>query len=92
MKKREELDMTAIVDATINAIHESKGSPGGMLDPFQKNKMATALLPIIWHSTQAVLDQLAPADDEAAEEDAFSGFTVPDSLEGLEGFDGLASA
>lgn len=91
MKKREELDMTAIVDATVVAVHESKGSPGGPIDPVAKNLMGAALMPVIWHTVQAVLDQLAQ-DEAVGAEDPAAGFTVPDSLEGLEGFDGLADA
>lgn len=88
MKKFEDLDMTAIVDAAVTAIHDAQGSPGGPLDPVQKNLHATALMPVIWHTTKAVMDQLAK--DE--ENEAVPEFIIPDTLEGLEGFGGLSHA
>ncbi|MCC3299788.1 hypothetical protein [Arthrobacter caoxuetaonis] len=91
MKKREELDMTAIVDATVVAFHESKGSPGGPIDPVKKELVAAAFMPVIWHTVQAVLDQLTK-DEETGTEEPAAEFVVPDSLEGLEGFEGLTGA
>lgn len=95
MKKIEDLDMTALVETTIQSIHASQGSPGGDLSPVQKNLMASALMPIIWHSSQAVLAQLNAAElkeSAASNEELMDNFMVPDSLEGLEGFDGPAHA
>lgn len=95
MKTPEDLDMTALVETTIQSIHASQGSPGGDLSPIQKNLMASALMPIIWHASQAVLAQLNAAElkaSAAGDEESLAAFSIPDSLEGLEGFDGPAHA
>lgn len=95
MKKIEDLDMTALVETTIQSIHSSQGSPGGDLNPIQKNLMASALMPIIWHASQAVLAQLNAEElkaNAAGNEELMASITIPDSLEGLEGFDGPAHA
>lgn len=87
--------MTALVESTIQSIHASQGSPGGELSPVQKNLMASALMPIIWHSSQAVLAQLNAAEAKESagtDEDIVAAFNVPDTLEGLDGFEGPVAA
>lgn len=89
MKKREELDMTAIVDEAITAYLSDRkmtgATPFDKLTPDEKIRLRQTFLPVIWSALPSILEQLNTKQITAEEspDEILAGFTVPDSLEGL---------
>jgi hypothetical protein len=97
MKKREDLDLTTIVDQAFRSYLEATAMPGtiNMLPPAKIEAMKRAWVGPIFHAIPHIIDALEgrhPAvtdgedepDAEAAEHaQILASFKVPDSLDGL---------
>ena len=85
-KKREDLDMTAIVDAAFNSLLESKGLTRTLgpdvLSAGKIEQLKRSMIQPIWHAIPAIIAALEEKPVETDEE-ILAGFNVPDSLDGL---------
>lgn len=82
MKKRADLDMATILNATleknlaVHASHTTEKVPGWAdLSPQKQSDLRESIMPIIWHALPAIIAQLS--------EDEIEPLLVPDTLEGL---------
>jgi hypothetical protein len=83
-KKREDLDMTTIVDQAFRSWLEASALPGTMaqLPPEKLEQMKRSMVSPIWHAIPAIIAALEAKELETDEE-ILAGFNVPDSLDGL---------
>jgi len=82
--KREDLDMTAIVEAAFNSMVEAKGLTSTLSeDVLSKEtieRMKRSMVAPIWHALNEILSQV----QGKSHEDILAAFTIPDTLEGLQ--------
>lgn len=88
MKKREDLDLTTIVDQAFNSWLEANAMPGmmGALPPAKIEAMKRSMVGPIYHAIPhiiAALDETPAATEEDEQEKIIASFRVPDSLDGL---------
>lgn len=83
-KKREDLDLTSIVDQAFNSWLEANSLPGMMakLPPEKLEQMKRSMVAPIFHAIPALIAALEEKPMESDEE-IVASFSVPDSLEGL---------
>lgn len=82
--KREDLDMTAIVEAAFNSLVGSKGLTATLsedvLPKAKIEQMKRSMVAPIWHALNEILSQVQAKSDE----DILAAFTIPDTLEGFQ--------
>jgi hypothetical protein len=82
--KREDLDMTAIVDSAFQSLVASKGLTstlsGDVLPKAKIEQMKRSMVTPIWHAINEILSQVQVKSDE----DILAAFTIPDTLEGFQ--------
>ncbi|HEX9088485.1 MAG TPA: hypothetical protein VF867_13275 [Arthrobacter sp.] len=82
--KREDLDMTAIVEAAFQSLVEAKGLTSTLsedvLPKAKIEQMKRSMVAPIWHSLNEILSQVQAKSDE----DILAAFTIPDTLEGFQ--------
>lgn len=88
MKKREDLDLTTIVDQAFNSWLEANSLPGLMakLPPAKLEAMKRNMIGPIFHAIPHIIAALEENPAQTVEEDheqILSSFTVPDTLDGL---------
>lgn len=83
-KKREDLDMTTIVDQAFNSWLEASALPGTMatLPPEKLEQMKRSMVAPIWHAIPHLIAALEEKPLETDEE-IIASFSIPDSLEGF---------
>jgi hypothetical protein len=83
-KKREDLDLTTIVDQAFSSWLEATSLPGimGTLPPAKVEQMKRSMVAPIFHAIPHIIDALEEKPLET-DEDIVAAFSVPDSLEGL---------
>lgn len=81
---REDLDMTAIVEAAFNSMVEAKGLTATLsedvLSKAKIEQMKRSMVGPIWHAINEILSQVQAKSDE----DILAAFTIPDTLEGFQ--------
>lgn len=88
MKKREDLDLTTIVDQAFNSWLEANSLPGlmGKLPPAKLEAMKRNMIGPIFHAIPHIIAALEETPAESIEDEhekIISSFTVPDTLDGL---------
>lgn len=88
MKKREDLDLTTIVDQAFNSWLEANSLPGLMakLPPAKLEAMKRNMIGPIYHAIPhiiAALEENPAATVEDEHEQILASFKVPDNLDGL---------
>ena len=88
MKKREDLDMTTIVDLAFKSWLEANSLPGmmGALPPAKIEQMKRSMIGPIYHAIPhiiAALDETPAETVEDEQEKIIASFRVPDTLDGL---------
>lgn len=83
-KKREDLDLTTIVDQAFSSWLEATSLPGTMaaLTPGKREQMKRSMVAPIFHAIPHIIAALEEKPLETDEE-ILSKFSIPDSLEGL---------
>lgn len=82
--KREDLDMTAIVEAAFQSLVASKGLTATLsedvLPKAKIEQMKHSMVIPTWHALNEVLSQVQAKSDE----DILAAFSIPDTLEGFQ--------